>query len=232
MADQNKMRSPLPCGHFIKRLLRLVISTAATVTIISSSNAADAFPETIHVDAAKTQGELKSIWRFFGADEPNYAYKTLARVQRMEAHGLAAAADAGTIRAPRKGGPACDTGCVRTRWRGRQQSRGEVFFAATSGVSDGTDLVIRAMELAAGRGCKKIKLNAGILMVCPACDLLCLWQFMGPWQPSAKSSAAFNLSAVSSVAANAPVSPLRSCASGVPFPGSVLRLEDHCCQID
>ena len=49
---------------------------AATVTIISSSNAADAFPETIHVDAAKTQGELKSIWRFFGADEPNYAYLT------------------------------------------------------------------------------------------------------------------------------------------------------------
>jgi xylan 1,4-beta-xylosidase len=26
------------------------------------------------VDAAKTTGELRPIWRFFGADEPNYAY--------------------------------------------------------------------------------------------------------------------------------------------------------------
>jgi xylan 1,4-beta-xylosidase len=32
------------------------------------------FPVTIRVDAAKTKGELKPIWRFFGADEPNYAY--------------------------------------------------------------------------------------------------------------------------------------------------------------
>jgi xylan 1,4-beta-xylosidase len=32
------------------------------------------FPVHIHVDAAKTQGELRPIWRFFGADEPNYAY--------------------------------------------------------------------------------------------------------------------------------------------------------------
>lgn len=32
------------------------------------------FPVTITVDAAKPLGELKPIWRFFGADEPNYAY--------------------------------------------------------------------------------------------------------------------------------------------------------------
>lgn len=31
------------------------------------------FPVSIRVDAAKTQGELAPIWRFFGADEPNYA---------------------------------------------------------------------------------------------------------------------------------------------------------------
>ena len=36
--------------------------------------AADSFPVSIRVDAAKTKGELKPIWRFFGADEPNYAY--------------------------------------------------------------------------------------------------------------------------------------------------------------
>lgn len=32
-----------------------------------------AFPVSIHVDAAQTRGQLKPIWRFFGADEPNYA---------------------------------------------------------------------------------------------------------------------------------------------------------------
>ncbi len=33
----------------------------------------DSFPVRIRVDAARPQGELKPIWRFFGADEPNYA---------------------------------------------------------------------------------------------------------------------------------------------------------------
>jgi xylan 1,4-beta-xylosidase len=28
----------------------------------------------IRVDASKSTGPLKPIWRFFGADEPNYAY--------------------------------------------------------------------------------------------------------------------------------------------------------------
>ncbi len=32
------------------------------------------FPVTITVDAAKPASELTPIWRFFGADEPNYAY--------------------------------------------------------------------------------------------------------------------------------------------------------------
>ncbi len=31
------------------------------------------FPVAIHVDASKRLGPLKPIWRFFGADEPNYA---------------------------------------------------------------------------------------------------------------------------------------------------------------
>jgi xylan 1,4-beta-xylosidase len=33
----------------------------------------DSFPVTITVDAGKSEGKLKPIWRFFGADEPNYA---------------------------------------------------------------------------------------------------------------------------------------------------------------
>jgi xylan 1,4-beta-xylosidase len=32
-----------------------------------------AFPVSIRVDASRTIGEMKPIWRFFGADEPNYA---------------------------------------------------------------------------------------------------------------------------------------------------------------
>ena len=48
------------------------------------------FPVTIRVDASQTKGELKPIWRFFGADEPNYAYmkdgrKLLARARRARA---------------------------------------------------------------------------------------------------------------------------------------------------
>jgi xylan 1,4-beta-xylosidase len=35
---------------------------------------ASSFPVTIRVDADKPLGDLKPIWRFFGADEPNYAY--------------------------------------------------------------------------------------------------------------------------------------------------------------
>jgi len=39
----------------------------------------NAFPVSIRVDAAITRGDLKPIWRFFGADEPNYAYMTNGR---------------------------------------------------------------------------------------------------------------------------------------------------------
>ena len=41
-------------------------------TPISSSP--DVIPVVIHVDASKTKGELRPVWRFFGADEPNYGY--------------------------------------------------------------------------------------------------------------------------------------------------------------
>ena len=44
------------------------------------------FPVAIRVDAGRSDGALKPIWRFFGADEPNYAYmkdgqKLLARAR-------------------------------------------------------------------------------------------------------------------------------------------------------
>ena len=35
--------------------------------------AAGSFPVNVKVDASKSKGELRQIWRFFGADEPNYS---------------------------------------------------------------------------------------------------------------------------------------------------------------
>ncbi len=57
------------------RLQRKRISTTAlALAITATATAAGSFRVTIQVDAAKPKGELKPIWRFFGADEPNYAY--------------------------------------------------------------------------------------------------------------------------------------------------------------
>src|SRR3954463_10824070 len=54
-------------------LCRLSLLICACI-FISPAAAAEPFPVTIRVDAGKPMGELKPIWRFFGADEPNYAY--------------------------------------------------------------------------------------------------------------------------------------------------------------
>ncbi|MCW1912878.1 hypothetical protein OJ996_04800 [Luteolibacter sp. GHJ8] len=42
--------------------------------LLSGSAMAESFPVTIRVDVERPGAELKPIWRFFGADEPNYAY--------------------------------------------------------------------------------------------------------------------------------------------------------------
>src|SRR5215208_6789632 len=36
--------------------------------------AGDSFPVAIRIDAARPQGPMKPVWRFFGHDEPNYTY--------------------------------------------------------------------------------------------------------------------------------------------------------------
>src|SRR5690348_11505756 len=46
-------------------LLMAVLAAATTPAI--------AFPVTVTLDAGKSVGKLPPIWRFFGADEPNYA---------------------------------------------------------------------------------------------------------------------------------------------------------------
>lgn len=51
----------------------LLVSARSLHSESAPASANSAFPVTIRVDAAKTKGELRQIWRFFGADEPNYA---------------------------------------------------------------------------------------------------------------------------------------------------------------
>jgi len=71
---------------------------ASSVFIAPAQMSADAttsfspFRVTISVDAGKPAGELTPIWRFFGADEPNYAYmkdgkKLLSELGKMGAAG-------------------------------------------------------------------------------------------------------------------------------------------------
>jgi xylan 1,4-beta-xylosidase len=71
------------------RLLAPLVLTAAPAAPASAADAP--FPVTIKVDAARPRGELKPIWRFFGADEPNYAYmkdgrKLLAELGQLGPH--------------------------------------------------------------------------------------------------------------------------------------------------
>ena len=61
------MRSPFP-----RWLLSLAL--LAPVASLAAEAGSSSFPVVIRVDAAQLRGELKPIYRFFGADEPNYAY--------------------------------------------------------------------------------------------------------------------------------------------------------------
>jgi xylan 1,4-beta-xylosidase len=46
---------------------------AALMLALPQGAMGESFPAAIHVDASRPLGPLKPIWRFFGADEPNYA---------------------------------------------------------------------------------------------------------------------------------------------------------------
>jgi xylan 1,4-beta-xylosidase len=59
-------------SHLQIATLSAALAIAPAVFADASTNAA--FPVTIAVDAGKTVGEMTPIWRFFGADEANYAY--------------------------------------------------------------------------------------------------------------------------------------------------------------
>src|SRR4051812_4161219 len=57
----------------MSKSLRIVI-WMAMFAWATAVRADESFAVKIRVDAGKTHGELKPVWRFFGADEPNYAY--------------------------------------------------------------------------------------------------------------------------------------------------------------
>lgn len=64
-------------NHRIHTLFGLLLSlfglTFPCLAQESPVPSANPFPVSIHVDAARSLGPLRPIWRFFGADEPNYA---------------------------------------------------------------------------------------------------------------------------------------------------------------
>lgn len=57
----------------MKKILRFGLAVSVLCVSLAAQAADEKFPVTIRVDATKTHGELKPIYRFFGADEPNYA---------------------------------------------------------------------------------------------------------------------------------------------------------------
>jgi xylan 1,4-beta-xylosidase len=58
----------------ITRVLAAISLLACPASVLAQSQAGqEARPVTITVDATRTEGKLPPVWRFFGADEPNYA---------------------------------------------------------------------------------------------------------------------------------------------------------------
>lgn len=53
--------------------MRLAFALALTAAFTAAAAQAEPFAVNIRVDAGHKLGPLKPIWRFFGADEPNYA---------------------------------------------------------------------------------------------------------------------------------------------------------------
>jgi xylan 1,4-beta-xylosidase len=70
-APEKRQRTAAFISLFCFALYRSAI--AADTPPASTVRTNDSFPVLIQVDASQTKGELHPIWRFFGADEPNYA---------------------------------------------------------------------------------------------------------------------------------------------------------------
>ncbi len=71
-----------------------LLTLTGIISLKGAENAAqipgsNSFPVSIRIDATQTIGPLKPIWRFFGADEPNYAYLKNGRKLMAELGALA-----------------------------------------------------------------------------------------------------------------------------------------------
>jgi xylan 1,4-beta-xylosidase len=56
----------------VRPVAAFVLAVLATPVVVSAEDTT--FPVAIRIDAARTQGEMRPVWRFFGYDEPNYTY--------------------------------------------------------------------------------------------------------------------------------------------------------------
>ncbi len=65
---------------YVARLTSLWVGTLYCALM----NSAAAFPVTVQIDVSKPVGVLQPIWRFFGADEPNYATRAEGEKLLME----------------------------------------------------------------------------------------------------------------------------------------------------
>ncbi len=68
-----------------------MMGVALAVAPLTLAAEAETFPVSINIDAGRATGELRPLWRFFGADEPNYAYrahgkKLLAELGELAPH--------------------------------------------------------------------------------------------------------------------------------------------------
>ena len=63
----------------LRRLFAVATVACGLAGPTPPAGAAATFPVSVRVDASQPAGDLKPIWRFFGADEPNYAYMTNGR---------------------------------------------------------------------------------------------------------------------------------------------------------
>ena len=73
----------IPANLFI-----FVLAVQAAFGLTAALAETNSFPVIIRVDASRTWGELRPVWRFFGADEPNYAGLKDGRKLMAELGGL------------------------------------------------------------------------------------------------------------------------------------------------
>ena len=75
----------------------LITITLLLVSVFGSAqerpSSTETFRVTIHVNAGRTRGKLCPVWRFFGGDEPNYAYmkdgkKLLGELGELRPHAI------------------------------------------------------------------------------------------------------------------------------------------------